>query len=347
VDKNERLERLRDAIRKNEKIGPKKVMISPTDYCNLKCKICWRLSKEEKYDELTLEQIDSLLKECKELGVKVIDFTGGGEPFLRKDIFEIMKLIKKYGLFGTLTTNGILLDEQKLKKIIELQLDDICFSLDGHTAEINDEIRGAGVFDKVIRSIKTLNELKKENSSEKPIVRIGTVITKKNYRDLDKIVELATELGVKAINFSVLIEWKTNEKFWLRDVNKNEIKKALEKTEQECKKLGVNSNISSIIKYGLFEHGLPKFCFAPWDMAFINASGDVMACCTLASLYENLLGNVKDSGFTKIWFGPKMKKFRDSIKKGNFHKECVKCIPEFMETYNKIHEKMGVNNRGI
>ena len=336
----ERFGKLHNAIYENEKLGPEKVMISPTDYCNLKCKICWRLAKEEKYDELTLEQIDALLKECKELGVKVIDFTGGGEPFLRKDIFEIMKLVKKYGFFGTLTTNGMLLDEEKLKRIIKIQLDDICFSLDGHTAEVNDYIRGSGVYEKVIETIRSLNELKEKHSSEKPVLRIGTVITKRNYRDLDKIVELVAELGITAINFSVLIEWDTNKELWMRDVDKKEITTALEKTKKACKAFGIQSNISSIIEYGLFEHEKPRFCFAPWEMAFINASGDVMACCTLASLYENLLGNIKETGFTKIWFGPKMEKFRSRIKNSNFPGDCNKCIPEFVDIYNKKFEEM-------
>ncbi len=340
MNENNRFEKLRNAIYKNEKIGPEKVMISPTDYCNLRCRTCWRLAKEEKYEELTLEQIDSLLKECKNLEVKVIDFTGGGEPFLRKDIFEIMKLIKKYGFFGTLTTNGTLLGEEKIKKIIELQLDDICFSLDGHTAEINDIIRGRGVYDRVIKSIGVLNKLKEKYSSEKPVLRLGTVITKKNYQYLDKIVELASDLKVKAVNFSVLIEWPSNKELWMRDVDKDEIFKALKKAKESCEKFNVHSNISSIIKYGLFEHETPKFCFAPWNMAFINASGDVMACCTLASLYENLLGNIKEGGFTKIWFGQKMEKFREKIRNRNFPKDCIKCIPEFVETYNKMYEKM-------
>lgn len=342
MEKNERLGKLRNAIRKNEKIGPEKVMISPTDYCNLKCATCWRLAKEGKYDELSIAQIESLLNECKELGVKVIDFTGGGEPFLRKDTFDIMKLVKSHGFFGTLTTNGTLLNEEKLEKIIEIELDDICFSLDGHTAEVNDSIRGNRVYEKVVRAIQTLNKLKKERSSGKPIVRIGTVITKKNYKYLDKIVELAAGLGVKAINFSVLIEWDTNRELWMRDVGDNEIKESLERADKACKSFKIRSNISSIIRHGLFEHKLPKFCFAPWDIAFINAGGDVMACCTLASLYENLLGNVKEGGFTEIWFGEKMEKFRDRIRNGLFKKDCRKCIPEFVDTYNEMYEKIGV-----
>ena len=163
---------LYQSIFKGEKIGPEKVMISPTDYCNLKCKICWRLEKGEKLDEPSFHEIKRWLKECKELEVKVIDLTGGGEAFMRKDIILILKLVKKFGFYGTLTTNGTLLNEEKIKKIIKMRWDDLAFSLDGPNERINDFIRGKGVFEKVIKNIKKINNLKKEKRVKKENPRL-------------------------------------------------------------------------------------------------------------------------------------------------------------------------------
>jgi len=334
------IQQLREAIFFGKKIGPERVMISPTDYCNLKCKTCWRLSKEEKYDQLEFEEIREILKECKKLKTKVIDFTGGGEPFFRKDMIKILKLSKDCGFFTTLTTNGTLLKKDDLEKLIELRLDDICFSLDGHDKKINDSIRGEGVYEKVIRTIKKFNELKKRHCSELPVVRMATVIVKTNYKFLEKIVKLASKLNVKAINFSVLLEWKTNKELWMRNENKKVVEKSILKAIEACKKFNIHSNLLSILKYGLFEHEKPKFCFAPWSMAFINASGDVMICCTLASLYENIVGNVKEESFASIWFGKKMEAFRRKVRNGYLPNECEKCIPEFTEIYNNTYEKL-------
>lgn len=340
METNRRFDRLLGAIRDGKQIGPERVMISPTDYCNLRCKTCWRLSKNEKYDELELAQIDSLLKECAELDVKVVDFTGGGEPFLRKDMFEILDLAREHGLASTLTTNGTLLDEDTFEKNFESLPDDICFSLDGHTAEINDSIRGGGAYAKATEAIRALERVKKRHSSETPTSRISTVITKRNYTYLDKIVELAAAFCAKSINFSILIEWGTNKELWMANANENDVRDALARASEACARLGVHSNIQHIINHGLFDHDHPKFCFAPWDMVFINASGDAMACCTLASLHENLLGNVKDDGLKKIWFGEKMEKLRDGIRSGAFHPDCRKCIPEFVDSYNDMYEWM-------
>jgi len=70
----------------------------------------------------------------------------------------------------------------------------------------------------------------------------------------------------------------------------------------------IKTNLNSIIKFGVWEHSEPKFCFAPWYMLFINANREAMICCTLASLYQNKLGKVRS--LKEVWFGEKMKKFR-------------------------------------
>lgn len=334
------VEILYDAIFGNKKIGPERVMVSPTDRCNLKCGICWRLGKEAKHDELTLEEIEVILKDCKELGTRVIDLTGGGEVFIREDVTELLTLVKNFGFKGTLTTNGTLLTQDRMKKLIEIGWDDICFSLDGYDENINDRIRGKNVFEKVTRNIRTLNRLKEKFSSDLPEVRIATVITKLNYRELHRLPSLARKLKVRSINFSVLVEWNSNKEFWMRSERVDKIKECLEKTEKTCEKNGISSNLSPILEYGLFEHEKPKFCFAPWVMSFINASGDVMVCCTLASLYSHVVGNVKEESFKSIWFGKRMESFRKMIKEGRLPEECHKCLPDFTVRYNEEFERL-------
>lgn len=325
--------------KRNKVFGPEKVMISPTDACNLRCKTCWRLEKEsyEKIkDELTLKEINNILRECKKLGVKTIDLTGGGEPFYRKTIFGIISIVKKYGFEATLTTNGTLLNKRKLERIINLGLDDICFSIESYEENINDLLRGKGTCRKVVNSIKTLNRLRKD--SEKPVIRLATVITKKNYKYLESLIDFASENKISAISFSVLIEWKTNKGLTMQK-EKNYMK-TLKELNEKIKNRKIYSNLGLIIKHGLFEHNLPKFCFAPWEMLFINSNGEVLACCTLASHHENIIGNIREEKLSEIWSGEKMNKFREMIKDKKFFDECKKCLPEFTEKYNRLHERL-------
>lgn len=326
-------------VREGKALGPEKVMISPTDACNLRCKTCWRLEKNGHArirEELGLDEIKNILEECKKLNVKTIDLTGGGEPFYRGDIFKIIKLAKKYGFSVTLTTNGTLLNEEKTREIVSLELDDICFSIESGKEGINDGLRGKGAYKRVVNAIKTLNELRK--CSRRPVIRLATVITKKNYQNINSLVDFAAENKVSAITFSVMIEWKTNKALSMR--KEKNVSRVLKQLNERIKAKGLQSNLEPILKHGLFKHEPPKFCFAPWEMLFINSNGEVLACCTLASHYENVIGNIKETRLSEIWQGEKMNRFRETIKDKKYFDECKKCLPEFTERYNLLYEKL-------
>ncbi|MFB6088292.1 MAG: radical SAM protein [Candidatus Aenigmatarchaeota archaeon] len=332
----ERIQKLVEAIKNGKKIGPRVVMISPTDRCNLNCKTCWRMNKNQGEFErgLSLDKINEILGDCKDLGVNRIDFTGGGEPFFRDDIFEMIGIAKDYGFEISLTSNGTLLDESKIRKLVELGLDEILFSLDG-LKETNDYIRGEGVFDKVIDVVEKYRKM--DNNAT---VGFSTVLTSKNLSELSKLVKLTDGLDLDYHNFSVLNVWKSNEFLSLENMKEGQIYEQLKKSEKILEGSSVGSNLGKIIEYGVFDKKPPRFCFAPWEMAFINASGDVMVCCTLASYYKNLLGNVKEKSFRSIWNGEKIEEFREEMKKRNFQKRCRECLPDFIDEYNDIYEEM-------
>lgn len=92
-----------------------------------------------------------------------------------------------------------------------------------------------------------------------------------------------------------------------------------------------------ILELGVWEHALPKFCFAPWYMLFINASGEAMMCCTLASLYKNKLGKV--NSLKEIWVSEKIESLRERMKKRIFFKECRRCLPEFTQMFNQMWDE--------
>ena len=332
------MDKLFDFVVFNKKTGPKILMLSPTDYCNLHCKICWRLKKGATFHQPSFSFFKKIIKEAGEIHVEIIDLTGGGEPFVRKDILKIMKLVKSQGIKGIMTTNGTLLRKYHINQIVKMGWDEINFSLDGSKPKINDYIRGEGVFKKVISTIKTFNEVKKDRNSEKPIERLSFVITRKNLEDIPNYIRLANKLDIKAINFSVLFEWPSNKEFWIRGIPKNKVVSILKQASSLAKKLKIRTNLDSVITYGLSEHEPPKFCFAPWYMLFINASREAMACCTLATLYQNLLGKV--DSLHQVWYSKKMKNLRKRMKKRKFFKACRRCLPEFTKMFNDYYKEM-------
>lgn len=323
--------------------GPKKVIISPTDWCNLKCSTCWRLDKKENPNsyrdkELTFDEISGVLRDCRKLGVKEIDLTGGGEPFSRKDMLEIITLAKELRFWVTFTTNGTLLSEETVRRLIEIGLDDITFSFDGSTAELNDSIRGSGLFEKTRKSLSLLQNVKSEMGSEVPVVRIAFVITAANYHNIPGMVRFAAENGIKALQFSTLLEWDSNRHLSMVKCSGQDAMSALEEGARIAKELSIYTNLASIIRHGFFEHKLPKFCFAPWELLFINSRGEALACCILASFYENVLGNVRDTSLEELWNSEKMREFRERLAAGKFYKGCERCLPDFVDRFDEMEK---------
>ena len=328
------MKELINAIEKSEKVGPKLLMLSPTDYCNLSCRTCWRLKKDAKFSQPSFNFLKKIIRDAKGMGVEIIDLTGGGEPFIRKDILELMEFIKKLGMKGTITTNSTLIKRDDIKSIIDMGWDEINFSLDGSTAEINDHIRGKGSYKKVLDAIGQFQE---NNGNSKPVLRLSFTITRTNLDDIPNYIKLAKNLGIRNINFSTLFEWNSNKEFWLK-TDKKGVEQRLKKSSRLAKKMGIITNLEAIRTFGIREHEPPKSCFAPWYMLFINASKEAMACCTLASLYQNRLGKV--DSLEKIWHSKKMDIFRKRMRKRIFFKECERCLPEFTQMFNQMYNEM-------
>ena len=130
---------------------PSTVVISPTMKCNLSCYGCYA-GDYQKSLELSLDEIDSVLTQMKEMGI-YFAVISGGEPFFKEDIFEIFR--KHSDMAFLVFTHGGLIDEALVERLIEVGNVMPAFSLEGYEQE-TDERRGAGHFKKVMRAMDLL-----------------------------------------------------------------------------------------------------------------------------------------------------------------------------------------------
>ncbi|HEC93652.1 MAG TPA: radical SAM protein [Candidatus Atribacteria bacterium] len=332
---------------------PSTVVWEITSRCNLRCKMCWLwgengIGKDFVKDELDIEGIKKIIDDLSSF--KPIVYITGGEPFIRKDMMEIIDYIKDKGMICTLTTNGTLIDD-KLAKSLSDKLDVISFSLDG-TKEIHNEIRGKGVFEKCVRGIKAV--LKERKSF--PIIKINTTLSDLNYDSISKMVLLADELGVDEIQFQHL--WFLDEKY--ADAHKKVIKKIFGITTKgidgyilgtskinidilyneilKIKNLETNVNISFYPDINTREE-LKRYytdlsfhfrdrCVNPWFSATIRSNGDVTPCPDYY-IPEYVIGNLKNNFFSKIWNSEQAKKFRLTLREKGYFPGCIRCCGLF------------------
>ena len=123
--------------------------------CNLNCKHC-RVSEKNDNEKMSLNEAKNLLAQCWYNGITMLNLSGG-EPFLRKDIFDILDYAGKFEDI-VITTNGTLLDENKCKKLSTYNNIKLSISLDG-LEETHDKFRRRkGAFKKVIDTLPLLNK---------------------------------------------------------------------------------------------------------------------------------------------------------------------------------------------
>ncbi len=108
--------------------------------CNLNCKHCYSLSTDVDFPgELSTDEVFEVMDDLKGFGVPVL-ILSGGEPLLRRDIFEISRRAKAEGFYVGLSTNGALIDEAMSERIADVGYDYVGVSLDG-IGEVHDRFR--------------------------------------------------------------------------------------------------------------------------------------------------------------------------------------------------------------
>ena len=134
--------------------------------------------------EQSIEIIDALS------AMKVFQFNiGGGEPFMRPDFLDLVDYAHEKGMVTCISTNGIPIDDDTARRL-DHPLVYIQVSLDGATPDSNDAIRGKGSFRKVIRALDSLRRRNVE-------VSVNTVLTRRNFHELDQMTTLAAKFGAK------------------------------------------------------------------------------------------------------------------------------------------------------
>lgn len=164
---------------------PWAILLDPTSACNLHCTGCWAAEYGHKLN-LTYDEIDSIIRQGKELGVYMYIYTGG-EPLMRKA--DLMRLCREHSdCIFLCFTNATLIDEAFVDEMLEVGNFVPAISLEGFE-DATDGRRGAGVYQKVMQALELLH-------SKKLVYGISACYTSANFDSItsetfyDKLIEL-------------------------------------------------------------------------------------------------------------------------------------------------------------
>jgi len=296
-----------------------------TNACNLRCPHCYTEGGVRLTNELNTQEIKSIIDQLAELKTLYLFFTGG-EPFIKKDIVEILKYTdsKKIGI--SISTNGQLINEQLLEKLKNLNFTLFQISLEG-TERIQNEIIEKESWKKTIRAIVIASFVLKKN------IGVGTILMKKNWKILDQILMESSRHGADIFSLILLIvTGRANESMM---PSPKEILQGLKllfgkyKTLQSKIKFSKNTTIPpALVPKEWRNKGLHKtFAACPFPYCIgISANGDIAPCDGLFNYNQMILGNIREKPLSVIWNESKILKEIREINPSDLKGVCKKCI---------------------
>lgn len=303
--------------------------VEMTRRCNSKCSFC-PIGNEKshiKEGEIGTEDMKKVFDQFDELRIFAVSFLGG-EPFLRKDVFEIAHYSRSVNIISQVSTNGLLLE--KTVDEATAAFDVIVVSLDTLDPELYRELRGVDAYDKIIQGIKDALAISKENKCN---IVLNTVVCSKNIQDVPEVVKFGKEIGVSG----VMIDFATFHDYWTDTVvegsrynpkemdwrNKRpEVKKLVDRLIKMKKEYPIITSSSYL--HTFITEDFNYTCY-PYLFACVRKTGEVAIPCwdsKITRFYDILEKHrLKD-----LWFSDEVKEMRKKVKDCN---DCyMHCIVE-------------------
>jgi MoaA/NifB/PqqE/SkfB family radical SAM enzyme len=331
-------------------IGPEQVVIDPTNRCNLRCISCWLyspyLSKDKPSSEWLKRELSKkilirLIDDLSEIGTKRIRFTGGGEPFMHKELIDIIEHARSRGILVAITTNLGLVQNEDIKRIINLGLEELCVSIWASNAEIYCKVHPGSstrYFDNLKEKLLFLREIK----VKKPKICFANVIMNCNFKDFAKMYEFGKEYGADSLYFTIAdVFCGQTDRLLFSETERQELLVEARQIEHRAKNDNIKleffsgflrrlSKPQDDFKKGEYDkYDIDKIpCYIGWVFSRILADGSVAPCCRGV---KKVMGNINETSFKDIWFSSQYNEFRAKAKylyKANSYFKDIRCIKE-------------------
>jgi radical SAM protein with 4Fe4S-binding SPASM domain len=273
-----------------------------------------------------------IVDQVYDFGASFLGITGG-QPFLRKDLFQIISYARKLGLNVSIITDGRLMDQKAFENIVKNEVK-ISVSIDG-AERTNDAIRGSGAYAAAVSTIKRFSREKLLNCLVYTFANAGSV-TNANVDDMRHVLDLGHRYGARWVVFHGFIPYSKEKSTLKADLTPQQYEwvcnQLYDLTLEYKGKLGINIYIPFYARVAK-QRGMPDFdnwynnfflgrCFFGRFMS-IAENGDAIPC-SYNDAYR--MGNVKDKSLNQIWADMQNSEFFIKVKdKSNIKGKCGVC----------------------
>jgi MoaA/NifB/PqqE/SkfB family radical SAM enzyme len=310
--------------------------------CNSQCSMCDSWSKGlQDFEELPATKWNETLGELKTLSPNIKVSFAGGEILLKKDIFDIFQYCNDNNILYGIITNGLLLNEKNIKKLLYLKPYNIHVSFDSLNDDGYEKMRGIRGLFTLKKNIIALTQIIHDTNSNAKITLKPTVCDI-NLGELDDIVRFADKHNVHGVTFQPIVGiTEEAKKFFIHDLDKlkNMIGKLSSMRKEGYPILNSVENMESWVEYfNLLRTSSPSVnkvnnnghCVIPLNNVYIRSSGEIKLC----ELYDLSLGNIKTDSISSVLQSGVAKEQKKTLI--HCKRNCVYCIKRSLKDYVSI-----------
>lgn len=332
----------------------KKLYIEPTTHCNLDCAMCFRnVWFDEPFCELSLADFRRVLDTMPQ-SVETLFFGGMGEPLCHADIFAMLQMASETGKNVELLTNGTLLSESVLLRLIACGLDRLWISIDNLDPDSALAAAGHAHAHSVIRNIDLFRAIRERLRCETTL-GIAFVAMRSNVHQLARLPYFIARYLVDEVSITNLAPSSPSDAEEMLCGRVLDMHPGFQKGAEHIPvvrmpfmDMGIPevaqsvSQMANKMNFHLYYNDAPvirksRYCrFINEGMAFVRSDGGVAPCMALLhnglsmlgkkqrTVYARSFGNIKTASLSAIWNQTDYRDFRDRVKAFSFS-PCIHC----------------------
>jgi GTP 3',8-cyclase len=327
------IDRVHDWLKRGM-VYPIYMEISPAGSCNHRCLYCGLdfMGYEPRF--LDTDALKTRLTELGKLGLKSIMYAGEGEPFLHKDMADIIAHTKRSGVDAAVATNAVLL-KKDIADTVLANSEWIKVSINGATEQTYAKIHQCRPedFHRVIENMKYAAELKKKNNY-KCTLGMQLLLLPENHNEAVLLAKLAKDIGMDYLvikPYSQHPQSKTTRYSSIRYSQYEYLWDGLKEIHDE--NFSVIFRIRTMKKWDSAGRQYSR-CLALPFWSYIDAGGNVWGCSVYLGDERFLYGNIYEQTFEQIWKGQKRLRSLDWVENDMDASRCrINCRMDEINKY--------------
>ncbi|MBN2384290.1 radical SAM protein [bacterium] len=327
--------------------GPKVVQIDIANTCTNTCLACWIRSPllhgtvcadPIHSQQLPFGVVERVINDLADLQTQCIYLSGGGNVFTHPDLLEIVRLIKKRGMFVVLHANFVNCSQDEARQLVEAGVDDVTASVWAATPETyvaTHPDKTAADFEAMVRVLTIIGQIRNQGG----VFRMYNVIMNQNYHELEAMVEFARQCGASGVHFAMvdILPGKTDSLLLdedqldrLRDM----VQRLDEKRDLYRNQYGLDIRDFDLFKQRVFarladsggydrDQLVAERCYTGWMFLRVLGDGNVNSCL---KSWRYPLGNIYQTSIRTIWNNGLQQEFRRKALFMTHHEDYFRLI---------------------